>query len=352
MSLIPSESYSFPDHFTTTVTPLRKPKAEKVEARIEKPRAKPKIVALPDPPPPAVIEPDEPDGATVVDVTSEAPIFEVAPPKVEEPAPVVPVRLKPAPLNPALRRTIAPPPRIPEAPPRKMAMPILKPKVRWNNRAVPAEPPAAPMNGNGVHEEVGDIAPAQNVIPIKPLKVQPRPVAPTPEPRSLQPAPPRPPIPVPQMRSAREPAPPPQPAQRPVPKPPPVVQMRRPVQPPAAPPKPRPAAPSKPRPPSQSKPRPAPIPTPQADFFEMFAESSQDVAMERRRNMKFRRFLACECAAFAVLLPLVILGFTFNFTAPALRWLMNIFTIAAAVVAAIIPIVFYAFTPTLPDIER
>src|ERR1044072_3088337 len=41
MSLIPSESYSFPDHFTTTVTPLRQPKAEKIEARLEKPRAKP-----------------------------------------------------------------------------------------------------------------------------------------------------------------------------------------------------------------------------------------------------------------------------------------------------------------------
>ena len=83
----------------------------------------------------------------------------------------------------------------------------------------------------------------------------------------------------------------------------------------------------------------------------MFAESGQ-VAMNRRRQMKFRRFVACEAAAFLVLLPLVILGLTLNINAPALRWIMNILTIAAAVAAAIIPIVFYAFTPTLPELER
>jgi hypothetical protein len=31
---------------------------------------------------------------------------------------------------------------------------------------------------------------------------------------------------------------------------------------------------------------------------------------------------------------------------------MNAFTIAAAISAAVIPIVFYAFTPTLPELER
>lgn len=355
MSLIPSESYSFPDHFTSTVIPSRKPKDQKVEARVEKPRPKPKIVALPDPTPLAAIEPDVPE---VCEIISEEPVIEIVPPETEEPAPVAPVRVKPVPPNPALRRAIAPPPRIPEAPPRKMAMPILKPKVRWNNRAVPAEPAPAQTNGNGTHKEVADVAPAQNVIPIKPIKVQSRPLAPPP-PRSMQPLPPRPmpqavrpPVPVPQVRPAPKPAAPPQPIQPPIPRPAPVVQMRRPTQPPSVPLKPRPAAPSQPRPAAVSKPRPAPIPTSQADFFEMFAESSQDVAMKRRRNMKFRRFLACECAVFAVLLPLVILGFTLNVTAPALRWMMNIFTIAAAVAAALIPIVFYAFTPTLPELDR
>ncbi len=68
--------------------------------------------------------------------------------------------------------------------------------------------------------------------------------------------------------------------------------------------------------------------------------------------MKFRRFIACEAGALLVLLPLVIVGLTLNVSAPGLRWIMNILTIAAAVAAAVIPIVFYAFTPTLPELER
>jgi ABC-type spermidine/putrescine transport system permease subunit II len=68
--------------------------------------------------------------------------------------------------------------------------------------------------------------------------------------------------------------------------------------------------------------------------------------------MKFRRFIACEVAALVVLVPLVILGVALNITSPALRWVMNLFTISAAISAAVIPIVFYAFTPTLPELER
>jgi hypothetical protein len=310
MSLIPSESYSFPDHFTTTVRPSGKPKEQQVEARVEKPRPKPKIVALPDPPPPA-IEPE---------IVSEEPMVELAQPETEQPAPVMPVQLKPAPPNPALRRAHAPPPRIPEAPPRKMAMPVLKPKVRWNNRAAPIEPAPAQDTWNGGHDAVVDPAPAQNVIPIQPARVQERPPVPlTAAPRRMPVAPPR---------------PMPQPIQSPAPRPHRPAQMR-PAQPPLAP-----------------KPPPAPVKNAQADFFEMFAENSQDVAMKRRRQMKFRRFVACECAALAVLLPLVIFGLTLDVTAPALRWIMNIFTIASAVAAAVIPIVFYAFTPTLPELER
>lgn len=101
-------------------------------------------------------------------------------------------------------------------------------------------------------------------------------------------------------------------------------------------------------------PKPAPIAAPvaQSDFFETFAEDGYELANLRRKQMKFRRFLTCEAAALLVLLPLVILGLTLNISAPALRWIMNIFTIAAAVAAAVIPIAFYALTPTLPEIER
>jgi hypothetical protein len=104
--------------------------------------------------------------------------------------------------------------------------------------------------------------------------------------------------------------------------------------------------------PLPQKPRPIKVPSSQADFFEMFEEDSQIAAIKHRRKMKFRRFIVCEAGALAVLLPLVILGLALNISAPALRWIMNIFTIAAAVVAALIPIVFYAFTPTLPELER
>jgi hypothetical protein len=62
--------------------------------------------------------------------------------------------------------------------------------------------------------------------------------------------------------------------------------------------------------------------------------------------------IACEAAVLAVLFPLVILGLTLDITSPALRWTLNIFTIAAAVTAAIIPIIFYAVTPTLPEVDR
>ena len=68
--------------------------------------------------------------------------------------------------------------------------------------------------------------------------------------------------------------------------------------------------------------------------------------------MKFRRFVTCEAAALLALIPLVILGLTLNISAPTVRWIMNILTIAAAVAAAVIPIAFYAFTPTLPELER
>jgi hypothetical protein len=60
--------------------------------------------------------------------------------------------------------------------------------------------------------------------------------------------------------------------------------------------------------------------------------------------------IACETAALIVLLTLVVMGITLNITAPGLRWILNIFTIAAAV--AVIPIIFYASTRTLPDLER
>lgn len=315
MSLIPSESYSFPDHFTSTVVPSRRQKKEKAQK-------KPEIVALPDPEPEIVALPDP---EAVFFAEKENGEVKIEPVKVAV-APV-PVQRPPAP-NPALRRANAPPPRIPDTPPiKKIPLPpTLKPKVRWNNRAPAIDP--APMrsnglngNGSGSGETIPASLPAQNVIPMKVAK-PPRPPQTVPPPAMMKPPPP--------LRAA------PPSTSKVLP----VQKAVRPVQTPVAPPpKPKPAA-------------FAPVVNSQADFFEMFAEDGYAAAARRRNQMKLRRFIACEVAVLAVLFPLVILGLTLNISSPGLRWTLNIFTIAAAVTAAIIPIMFYAFMPTLPELER
>jgi hypothetical protein len=83
----------------------------------------------------------------------------------------------------------------------------------------------------------------------------------------------------------------------------------------------------------------------------MFAQNGEAALSKRRRKAKVRRFIFCESIAMVVLLPLAILGLADRPDSAALLWIMNIFTIASAVVAALIPIFFFAFTPTLPEIE-
>src|SRR6266849_5802875 len=268
MSLIPSESYGFPDHFTRTVTPSPKPKNEELEAApLETRQKKPSIVALPSPKP-------QPAPATSPE-NSEA------------------VRSKPAvPVpNPALRRARAPPPRIPEEQVRKIPLqPTLKPKFRWNMRA-PAMDPAPVANNHAEqlsHEALRP--PAQNLIQMKPA---------------------------------------------------------------------RPAHPPRMMPPPESPVSQNPVAERlvtasnlQADFFEKFAQSDGTALSKRRRKAKMRRFIACESTILAVLLPLAILGLSWPPDNVALVWIINVLTIASAVAAALIPILFFALTPTLPEIER
>src|SRR5438445_12893030 len=103
MSLIPSESYSFPDHFTKTVTPSRKPKKE--EPPPIRARKEPMIVPLPNPRNQPAAEIHRPTAEPIRDNGAAA-------------AP-----------NPALRRANARPPRIPDPTIGKQAVPsILKPK--------------------------------------------------------------------------------------------------------------------------------------------------------------------------------------------------------------------------------
>ena len=68
--------------------------------------------------------------------------------------------------------------------------------------------------------------------------------------------------------------------------------------------------------------------------------------------MKFRRFVAYESAALAVLLPLAIVGLSHPPDNAVWLWIVNISTIASAIAAVLIPILFYAITPTLPEIEE
>src|SRR5205085_4596265 len=156
MSLIPSESYSFPDHFTSTVASSRNPKHVEPEPEpIEEPPPMPSIVALPNPEP-------QPAPAPIVARENPEPPRKAAPP--------VP--------NPALRRVSAPPPRISEPPIRKIALPAsLKPKVRWNNRAPAMDPAPNGNNGNGngaEHVAQNPLMPsAQNVIQMKPAAARP-----------------------------------------------------------------------------------------------------------------------------------------------------------------------------------
>jgi len=283
MSLIPSESYSFPDHFTRTVVPSRKPKNEEPEpVPLETRRKKSAIVPLPDP--------------------------EVRPPTAPRLNPE-PIRSKTpvAAPNPALRRAGAPPPRIPDAPMRKMPLPpTLKPKVRWNTHA-PAMDHPAPTSENGTASVAPNTA-APNAIPMNPPRV----VRP---PRLM---------------------PPPQAS---------VVKTAAPAQMQSVP----------------AKPRPVAVSNPQADFFAtlartreiaMLAQTREIALSNQRQKMKFRRFIVCECAALGTLLPVAIVGLLFHPTNAAAVWIINISAVASAVTAALIPIIFYAFTPTLPEIER
>lgn len=164
----------------------------------------------------------------------------------------------------------------------------------------------APITGNGAghvpHETLA--APAQNVISMKPARVA-RPPRMMPPPESLAP---------------QNPAP---------------AVATRPAQAPAVPEHPRPIAAS----------------NPQADFFEMFAQSGETAFADRRRKTKMRRFIVCESVAVAILLPLAILGLWHRPDNAALLWIMDMSTIASAVAAALIPILFFALTPTLPEIE-
>jgi hypothetical protein len=74
--------------------------------------------------------------------------------------------------------------------------------------------------------------------------------------------------------------------------------------------------------------------------------------VKKLRNPKFVRFALCEAAALSVFIPSAILVVSRYFTDPGMMLFLNIFTIAGAIVAAIIPILFFGIAPALPPSDR
>jgi hypothetical protein len=373
MSLIPSESYSFPDHFTRTVTYSNTPKKKAAPAEPE-PVAKksfffrarnsapkrekkpPRLTALPDP----VVENFFEES---VSPPSPEPDFipeETVPPSAQEflsvlpdPIPSVTEDSKPngefeqAP-PPDVDVPISPRPVRPEPLIKKCAVPRnLKPKPRWNSRGVPFVPVAAqqPPAANEIEAPIAPIverAPEPAVVSMKPTVVPAEPIAPIPPPLTAEAPPAHAQVvnaPTPDLMQilfahAAKAAPQVQPE----------------------PPKPTPAA--RPRPARREiptmVPRPAPVvpTTVNREFdFNAPAEEMNEPATKSRRSSKLRRFVFCESIVIGALIPLAILGFSRVFTNSAVVLLLDLLTIAAAVTSAVIPILFFAVAPTLPRDE-
>jgi hypothetical protein len=69
---------------------------------------------------------------------------------------------------------------------------------------------------------------------------------------------------------------------------------------------------------------------------------------ERRRRNKVIGFIITEASAVGVMLLSGVFALSFRLPDPTLILSLNILTVAAAVAAAAIPIIFFALTPTLP----
>jgi hypothetical protein len=77
-------------------------------------------------------------------------------------------------------------------------------------------------------------------------------------------------------------------------------------------------------------------------------EADVDAAVETFRRRKWARFILTELLAIAVLVPSAELALAHHFSNPTLILAMNLLTIISAVVAALIPVMFFAIPPRLP----
>src|SRR6266478_7314283 len=114
MSLIPSESYSFPDHFTRAVTPSPKPKNEELEAPVRKipfqPTLKPKFrwnmrAPAMDPAPVANNDAEQPSNEALRPVAQN--VIQMKPARPAHPPRMMPSPESPVSQNPVAERLVA-----------------------------------------------------------------------------------------------------------------------------------------------------------------------------------------------------------------------------------------------------
>jgi hypothetical protein len=83
----------------------------------------------------------------------------------------------------------------------------------------------------------------------------------------------------------------------------------------------------------------------------MSDQNAKSGLLLRRRNKVFG-FIIAESSAVGLLLVAGALALSLKPANPTLGWLIDIITIAAASVATIIPILFFAIIPVLPRADR
>jgi len=96
---------------------------------------------------------------------------------------------------------------------------------------------------------------------------------------------------------------------------------------------------------------PVPLPDSSVEQFD-FEEDAAAPFLRQRRRKKLARFFLYEFLAIAVLVPSAAVVLSRDLSSPALVMLMNVLTISAAVVAAIIPILVFAIGPAFTRDRR
>ncbi len=327
MSLIPEESYSFPDYFVRTVRCSKKPGEKILPSSAARPG--PHSEPIPEPPAPGsearrekvspLPEAKPEERRTVSQSPPESPVPRAEAPRERKLIPAPPeaklekrptVSQTPPQGTREMPRSVTPLPPMVKREPARTNIPAavhLKRKVRYNTHLVAPEqgpadkkevPLANPLNGVPQKREL-----PRSRDPVQPVKVNkvpnhavqvsaPRPAATGIQPSSQRPAPPVAPV---SIRAAAD------------------------------------------------------VSAAEQIEFELSDPGPFYPGKSRR---KLVRFLVCEAIAIGALVLFAIFGLSRTFSGRAAGLYINIFTIAAAVAATLIPIFFYAIGPTLPRDDR